>query len=226
MEFFIDDQEIEDQFQNIFKKIQILRNGETHQEMKNLGLTYQKSVGAGIVNLREIAADYTPNHLLAHKLWAKGFRETKILATLLEESNLVNTQQLDRWLKEMDFNELLEQASMNLFVNLSDVEDLGKDWIQSKNRKKELCAIMLSGRLAMRKDNQYDSYLEQFVDILPQNIEDSYYRNQLARCLGKIVRRNNKLAEKISKLVLHLKSKDKNWLEIWENLQYELELRG
>jgi len=224
MEFFIDDKDVEEKFQDIFKKIRILQNGEVHHEMGKFGLKYPKSVGAGIVNLREIAMKYKPNHLLAHKLWTEGFRESRILASLLEESDLVSYDQINRWLNDMDSNELLEQVSMNLFVNLPGVEILGKEWVQSKDRRKELCAIMVSGRLAMREEVEYDSYLEQFVDLFPRSIEDKYYRNQLTRCLGKIVRRNKALADKIRLLVLELKSKDENWQDVWENLRYEMEL--
>ena len=224
MEFFIDDKETEAVFQDIFKKVQTLRNGETYHEMKKYGLNYQKSLGATIVNLRELASEYSKDHLLAHKLWTKAFRETKILASLLEEPEKVTEEQINRWFDEMDSNELIEQVSMNLFLNMPEVYDLIPEWLQSGNYRRVLCAIIISGRLAMKKDEVKVSELFKFVEIIPTNIDEFYLRNQLKRSLGKMVRINKEIADKICDKVHELRVKDENWQEVWDDLQYELDL--
>lgn len=224
MEFFIDNSEIEKQFQEIFKKVMILRNGETHHEMSKYGLKYQKSLGVTIVNLRELASCYKKNHLLAHKLWTKGFRETKILASLLDEVQEVNKEQVERWFTEMDSNELLEQVSMNLLLNLPDISQYIKVWLESKNYKKVLCAIMVLGRIAMLKREEDHALLYDSIDLIPENIDELYLRNHLKRTLGKIVRVNVIFADKITLKVKELMSKDENWQDVWADLKYELEL--
>jgi 3-methyladenine DNA glycosylase AlkD len=224
MEFFIDNSEIEKQFQEIFKKVMILRNGETHHEMSKYGLKYQKSLGVTIVNLRELASCYKKNHLLAHKLWTKGFRETKILASLLDEVQEVNEEQVERWFTEMDSNELLEQVSMNLLLNLPDISQYIKVWLESKSYKKVLCAIMVLGRIAMLKREEDHALLYDSIDLIPENIDELYLRNHLKRTLGKIVRVNVIFADKITLKVKELMSKDENWQDVWADLKYELEL--
>jgi len=224
MEFFIDNSEIEKQFQEIFKKVMILRNGETHHEMSKYGLKYQKSLGVTIVNLRELASCYKKNHLLAHKLWTKGFRETKILASLLDEEQEVNKEQVERWFTEMDSNELLEQVSMNLLLNLPDISQYIKVWLESKSYKKVLCAIMVLGRIAMLKREEDHALLYDSIDLIPENIDELYLRNHLKRTLGKIVRVNVIFADKITLKVKELMSKDENWQDVWADLKYELEL--
>lgn len=224
MEFFIDDKETEAVFQEIFKKVQILRNGETHHEMKKYGLNYQKSLGATIVNLRELASGYSKDHLLAHKLWTKAFRETKILASLLEEPEKVNEDQINRWLDEMDSNELIEQVSMNLFMNMPNVYELIPEWLQSENYRRVLCAVIISGRLAMKKDEVKHRKLFNFVEMIPSNIDEFYLRNQVKRSLGKMVRVNKEIADTICDKVRGLRAKDENWQEVWDDLQYELDL--
>lgn len=224
MEFYIDDKEVEEIFQQIFKEVMIFRNGETHHEMRKFGLQYQKSLGATIVNLRELAAQYENNHLLAHKLWTKEFRETKILATLLEEANEVNAEQLERWFSEMDTNELLEQACMNLFVNLPKVEEYIFIWLKSEEYRKVICAVMTLRHLAMHKELQNRISFENLIVFLPTNIDEQYLRNQLKRCLGKLVRLNKNLAEGITQTVRDRKAGDENWQEVWDDLKYELEI--
>ena len=224
MDFFIDNKETEELFQEIFKKIQILRNGETHHEMKKFGLNYPKALGATIVNLREIGNAYSRNHLLAHKLWTKGFRESKIVATLLEESEKVTEEQLERWFSEMDSNELLEQASMNLFQYLPNIKGRVIRWMNSESMAKKVCAVMVVGRLAMDKSEDCDQLFLNFVDLLPNKFEDAYFKNQVKRALGKIARRGDLVVTKLVALVSELKQEDKDWKEIWDDLQYELNL--
>ncbi|NOU60432.1 DNA alkylation repair protein [Marinifilum caeruleilacunae] len=224
MEFFIDNTETEAIFQDIFKKVQVLRNGETHHEMKKFGLHYEKALGATIVNLRELASEYSKNHLLAHKLWTKEFRETRILASLLDEADQVKEEQIDRWFDEMDSNELIEQVSMNLFMNLPKVYELIPEWLQSGNYRRVVCAIIIAGRLAMKKDEVKADELPQFIEMIPTNIDEFYLRNQLKRSLGKMVRLNKEIADMICEKVHQLRAKDENWQEVWDDLQYELEL--
>ncbi|MGQ1908702.1 DNA alkylation repair protein [Marinifilum sp. RC60d5] len=224
MEFFIDNKDTEAKFKEIFKKISILRNGETHHEMKKFGLNYQKSLGVTVVNLRELAAKYEQNHLLAHKLWVKEFRETRIVASLLEEPEKVETAQLERWFQDMESNELYEQISMNLLIHLPNIHQLLQDWLQSGNYKKVVCAVLVLGRMALLKRKEDIIGLVNFVEFIPENIDENYLKNQVKRSLGKIVRLNKELADKISTRVNQLKNKDENWQEVWDDLQYELEL--
>ncbi|PKQ65815.1 hypothetical protein BZG02_02080 [Labilibaculum filiforme] len=224
MDFFIDRKETEDLFQEIFKKIQILRNGETHHEMKKFGLNYSKSLGATIVNLREIGKAYQQDHLLAHKLWTKGFRESKIVATLLEEPAKVNKEQLERWFTEMDSNELLEQASMNLFQYLPNINELALNWMKSDVATKQVCAVMVVGRLAMDQKQGNDDLFLNFIELLPAKFTDAYFLNQVKRALGKMVRRGDVVGDKVIAVVSEFKLEDADWRDIWDDLQYELKL--
>jgi 3-methyladenine DNA glycosylase AlkD len=224
MDFFIDNTETEKLFQEIFKEVQILRNGETHHEMKKFGLNYQKSLGATIVNLREIGNACSKDHLLAHKLWTKGFRETKIVATLIEEPLKVTKEQLERWFVDLDSNELLEQASMNLFQYLPTINELVKEWMKSDSRAKQVSAVMVMGRLAMNKNEERESLFIDFIELLPKKFEDAYFLNQVKRSLGKMVRRGDVVVSKVIALVSELKEEDEDWKEIWDDLQYELNL--
>lgn len=224
MEFIIDNPETEQLFQEIFKKIQILRNGETHHEMKKFGLNYQKALGATIVNLREIGEAYPKNHLLAHKLWTKGFRESKILASILEEPDKVKEEQLERWFAEMDSNELLEQASMNLFQYLPNIQDLVVAWMKSDVAAKKVCAVMTVGRFAMRSQEKQDQLFYDFIDLLPQTFTGNYLKNQVKRTLGKIVRKGEPLVAHVVSLVNERMKNDTDWSEIWDDLKYEIDL--
>jgi hypothetical protein len=53
--------------------------------------------------------------LVALKLWNKKWRETMILATMLDEPSEVTEEQMDFWLRTADSIEIIEQMVFNLF---------------------------------------------------------------------------------------------------------------
>ncbi|MGZ2370068.1 DNA alkylation repair protein [Ancylomarina sp. YFZ004] len=221
MEFFIDDENIEKQFQELFKEVLQLRNGEVHSEMKKYGLNYQKALGASVVNLKELAKRNEQNHLLAQKLWGKGFRESRIMASLLEKPEKASEQQLKRWIDEADSNELLEQICMNLLINLPNLDIRLLAWIKSDVEKEQLCATMTIGRLALIDKDRGDAIFENFMNCLPACPQHSYLIKQLPRSIGKIARRNETLKKLVFSNMEMLKVADDKWLGVYVELQAE-----
>ncbi len=221
MEFFIDDENIEKQFQELFQEILQFRNGEVHSEMKKYGLNYKNALGASVVNLKELAKRYEKNHLLAQKLWGKGFRESRIVASLLEVPTEASEQQLKRWIDEADTNELLEQMCMNLLIALPNLDSQLTSWVKSENEKEQLCATMTIGRLALIDKERSDASFENYLNSLPEHPKHSYLIKQLPRALGKIARRNESLKSFTFSKVVELKKADGKWLEVFEELQAE-----
>ena len=221
MEFFIDDENIEKQFQELFKEILNLRNGEVHSEMKKYGLNYKNALGASVVNLKELAKQYEKNHLLAQKLWGKGFRESRIVASLLEIPEEANEQQLKRWIEEADSNELLEQMCMNLLIALPDLNSRLTSWVKSEEEKEQLCATMTIGRLALIDKERGDQVFDAYLKNLPSSPNHPYLIKQLPRALGKIARRNKNLQDLTFSTIVELKKTDDKWLEVFEELQAE-----
>jgi len=78
--------------------------------------------------------------------------------------------------------------------------------------------------MALLKRNEDIHWLAKHIELIPNNIDENYLRNQVKRSLGKLVRLNTNLADRISTKVQNLKSKDENWQDVWNDLQYELEL--
>lgn len=221
MEFFIDDENTEKQFQELFKEILNLRNGEVHSEMKKYGLNYKNALGASVVNLKEVAKRYEKNHLLAQKLWGKGFRESRIVASLLEVAEEANEQQLKRWIEEADSNELLEQMCMNLLIALPDIDSRLVSWIRSEEEKEQLCSTMTIGRLALIDKERGDECFESYLNNLPSSPKHPYLIKQLPRTLGKIARRNESLKDLTFSSIIKLKKTDDKWLDVFEELQAE-----
>ena len=75
MEYLLDDPVSEREYQEILRKVKPLQNREVSDSMNLRGVVYKLNLGASIVSLRLLAVHYTPNHLIALKLWNKQWRE-------------------------------------------------------------------------------------------------------------------------------------------------------
>ncbi len=172
MEFILDNKETEEQFQRLLKIIKLRQSGEVSDLMKQQGIKYKLNWGVAIPDLREIARGYQQNHLLALKLWNKQWRETMILATLLDEPGEVTEEQMDFWTKSFENAEIAEQASANLWVRSRYAYVKALEWCRGKKHLVRFSGIHLMGRLAIADKKAIDEMFEPFFDELPTLAKD------------------------------------------------------
>jgi len=172
MEILLDDPSIEKLFQELLKKIRLLKNGETVAQMKKLGLNYRINWGASIISLRQLAKQYGKNHLLALKLWNKQWRETLILATLFDTPDELTEEQMDYWTKSFGTQEIAEQAVNNLFVNSKYAYIKALEYCRGKKHLTKCTGLLLIGRLAMTDKKAIDEMFEPFFSVLSPLMKD------------------------------------------------------
>ena len=183
MDFLLDDSGVEKEFQQILKLIKSRKNGDVATSMKEHGIKYKLNWGVSVVELREIARSYEPNHLLALKLWNKQWRETMILATLLDEPDEVTEEQMDFWTKSIENSEMAEQASANLWVRTKFAFTKALEWCRGKKHLVRYTGIHLAGRLAMTDKNAIDEMFEPFFEELLTLAKDAKLHTVLHRAI-------------------------------------------
>jgi 3-methyladenine DNA glycosylase AlkD len=173
MDFILDNQETEKKFQQILMLIKSCKSGEVADLMSQNGIAYKTNWGVSVIDLREIAKQFDPDHLLALKLWNKHWRETMILATLIDEPNQVTEEQIDFWTKTFENTEIAEQASANLWVKTKFAYVKAMEWCRGKKHIIRFTGIHLIGRLALTDKSAIDEMFEPFFEELPTLAKDS-----------------------------------------------------
>jgi hypothetical protein len=194
-DFILDDPQIELVFQEIVKKIKTLQNGNTAASMKKRGLVYKVNYGASIVSLQEMASKYTPNHLLAFKLWNKQWRETMIMATLLEEPEKVTENQMDFWVKNFPAIEIAEQAVMNLFVRTKFAFEKAHFYCLGKKHIMKITGLLMIGRLAMEAETMPDDQFDPFFELMSPLSKDPQLSTTFIRAFTRLGMRNSYLRQ-------------------------------
>lgn len=184
MDLLIDDPKSEQQFRQILTRIRLAKSGETVELMKNHGLIYKVNWGASIMSLRDIASQYEHNHLLALKLWNKQWRETMILAAMIDVPSEVTEEQMDYWTKSLEANEIAETLNTFLWAKTKFAFIKSLEWCRGKKHLVRFTGLHLMGRLAIMEKSAMDELFEPFFDVLSPlakdpNLKQIFYRSYI-----------------------------------------------
>lgn len=193
MEILMDNPDVEKKFRSILKAIPSMQNGDTAESLIKRGLIYEKSYGCSIVDLKYFAATMEKDHLLALKLWNKKWRETMILATMLDEHSKVNEEQMDFWIKTANSIEIIEQAIINLFTQTPFAFAKAMEWCLGKKQTVKHAGLLMMGRLALSDKNAIDEMFEPFFEITAPITKDQTMHEILYRSVCQIARRSKNL---------------------------------
>lgn len=106
--------EYQEQYAQLLSYINAYKNGITSDSMTSYGIAYEKNYGVSMIDLKRIAERYRKDHDFANILWEKGWRETYILATLLDEPDKYSVDLLEIKVESSPTFEILEQLAYNL----------------------------------------------------------------------------------------------------------------
>ena len=80
-------------------KLRLYMNGMISQSMRDKGMDYKLNFGIEYPRIKEIAAEYEPNHELAQALWKENIRECKIMAGLLQPTESFYPEIAEIWIE-------------------------------------------------------------------------------------------------------------------------------
>lgn len=210
MNYLLDNPETERIFQEIISKIKPLQNGEVADSMLKRGVAYKVNYGVSIPLLRQLAGGYAKNHLLAMKLWNKQWRETMILATLLEEPDEVTENQIDFWVKNFPSIEIAEQAAMNLFYKTGFAYRKAFEYCLGKKLLVKIFGLLMIGRLALTDAGAEDEEFDPFFELMPPLSKDPQLSAVFSRVYIQIGMRNLSLNQTAISHALIMKTIDSN----------------
>ena len=193
MEYLLDDPVSERLYQEILRKVKPLQNGEVADSMTKRGVIYKLNLGASVVSLQQLAKNYSPSHLLALKLWNKQWRETMILATLLEKPDEITENQMDFWVRQIRQVEIAEQAAMNLFSKSPFAYEKAVEYCLAKKEICKITGLLMMGRLALTDRINGNEKFEAFLELFPPLAKDAQLSLVFRRVFVQIAMRNPEL---------------------------------
>ncbi|MFH1233425.1 MAG: DNA alkylation repair protein [Patescibacteria group bacterium] len=205
------------QSKDILKKLKNLSNPKNLEGMARFGINPKKAFGISIPDLRKLAKEIGKNHFLAQELWDSRIHEAKILASMIDELELVTKEQMDNWIKNFDSWDICDQVCMNLFDKTPFAFKKAIVWTKNESEFERRAGFALMACIAWHDKISSDKKFLGFLPYIKKYSFDerNYVRKAVNWALRQIGKRNinlNKLAIKTAKEILKIDSKTAKWI--------------
>ncbi|APH38239.1 DNA alkylation repair protein [Methanohalophilus halophilus] len=174
----------------ILEKLYENANPTAVDGMKNYGITPSEALGISIPILRSIAKEIGTNHELALELWNIDLRETRILASMMDEPSKVTTEQMDRWARDFDYWEICDQCCMNLFEKTSLAWKKAFEWSGKHEEFVKRAGFVMMARLAVSDKQATDENFLAFFPVIEREAVDG--RNMVKKAVNWALRQIGK----------------------------------
>ncbi|MBU1066161.1 DNA alkylation repair protein [bacterium] len=185
--------------------------------MAKYGITPEQTYGVKVPDLRTIAKDFHKNHELALALWEINNRETRILASMIDDPKQLTEEQMEAWAMEFDYWEICDQACMNLFEKHTLAWQKAVEWSDHANEGKKRAAFVLMARLAVSDKKAPDQKFQPFFPLITRESTDE--RNLVKKAvnwaLRQVGKRNqalNQQAIQVAEEIAAINSKSARWI--------------
>ena len=121
-------------------------NGIASKSMSEKGLAYKINWGIPLSELRHMACRIKYDYELVTELWKENIRECKILATLISASNQLPKEVAERWMEDVNNQELAEMLAFNTLYMQQYAIELASKWIEMDNAYKKICGYAILAR--------------------------------------------------------------------------------
>jgi 3-methyladenine DNA glycosylase AlkD len=203
-----------DQIIKELKKQSVPKNLEG---MARFGIKSDKSFGITMPVLRKMAKEIGKNHKLALQLWRKGFRETRLLAGMVDEIDKVTEKQMDSWIKDFDSWDVCDLVCMDLFDKSPIAFRKAIEWTKKSSEFEKRAGFALMASLASHDKEAGDNKFIKFLPHIKRESSDerNYVKksaNWALRGIGKRNKNLNKEAIKVARAIQKIDSKPAKWI--------------
>ena len=92
------------------------RDIKTFENMgPRFGIHTERAFGVPMARMKVLAKEFGTDHALAAELWASGWYEARIVASMVDDPKVVTPEQMDAWCEDFDNWAIVDTVCFNLF---------------------------------------------------------------------------------------------------------------
>ena len=133
---------------------------------KRFAIGCEYSYGIRLPLIRKLAKEIGKDHDLAIELWNHPYHESHLLATMIEEKEKVTSRQLNEWVNSFYSWDIVDQACINLLVDLPEARDNIFIWCESEMEFVKRTAFSLIAVIAVRDKNAEAKYFDKYFPLI------------------------------------------------------------
>lgn len=123
-----DSRKVEEQLAAALAQLRAKATEKTRSGLARYAIDAPSAIGVSMSDLKVIAKELGRSHELAAALWAEGWYEARMLATLVDEPALVSPEQMERWAADFDNWAICDTACFALFDRTAGRWEMVEAW--------------------------------------------------------------------------------------------------
>jgi 3-methyladenine DNA glycosylase AlkD len=192
-------------------------NAQAVEGMARFGIRPAQALGISIPTLRKMAKEIGRNQALAVALWDSGIHETRILASMIAEPQLVSAELMEEWVNDFDAWDVCDQVCGNLFDKTPYAYQKATEWCQQEKEFVRRAGFVMMAELAVHDKQAHDEAFMQFFPLIKQYADDkrNFVKKAVNWALRQIGKRNSHLralALECANEIQHMDSKTAQWV--------------
>ena len=170
-------------------------NAQAVEGMARFGIRPAQALGVSIPTLRKMAKEIGRNHALALALWDSEIHEARILTSMIDEPQLVTSQQMEDWVNDFDAWDLCDQVCGNLFDKTPYAYQKAVKWCQQEKEFVRRAGFVMMAELAVHDKQAPDEAFLPFFPLIKRYAYDerNFVKKAVNWALRQIGKRNGRL---------------------------------
>ena len=180
------------QGKDVLNELRSLSNPEAVEGMARFGINSKNTLGVSMPALRNIARKIKGDHNLAQQLWASGIHEARILASMIDNPELVTEEQMENWVKDFDTWAVCDGCCLHLFKKTRFAYQKAVEWSSRDKEFVKRAGFTLMACLAIGDKRANDLQLESFLPLIKREASDdrNFVKKAVNWALRQIGKRN------------------------------------
>jgi 3-methyladenine DNA glycosylase AlkD len=204
-------------FDDVITELKANASSSAIRGMAKFGINPTNTLGVSIPKLRGIGKRIGRDHDLALRLWDSGIHEARILASLVDNPEQVDEEQMDRWVENFDSWDICDQVCSNLFDKTVLAHRKAKEWAGREEEYVKRAGFVLMATLAVHDKSAGNRDFEVFFPLIKAKSTDerNFVRKAVNWALRQIGKRNlalNRKAIALAKEIQKLDSRSARWV--------------
>ncbi|MEX1248328.1 MAG: DNA alkylation repair protein [Anaerolineales bacterium] len=206
-----------EKFDKILRQLKAHSNKTNLAGMARFGIATDKAFGIKHPELKQIARQYQRDHALAQELWASGYHEARLLATVIDDPKQVTEAQAEAWVEDINSWDICDGFTGNLIDKTPFAYKRAIQWAHRKEEFVRRAGFALMAWLPVHDKKAPDDKFDAFFSLIVEYSADerNYVKkavNWALRQLGKRNRALNRKAIATARQIARLDSKAARWI--------------
>jgi 3-methyladenine DNA glycosylase AlkD len=156
------------------------------------GIRVDRAFGVSMAQMKTLAKQLGTDRELAAALWASGWYEARMVASMIDDPSAVTAAQMDRWCKDFDNWAICDTVCFNLFDRARPAWRKVDQWARSRDEFVKRSAFALLWSLALHDKEADDARFIAGLALIEREAHDdrTYVTKAIAMALRAVGRRN------------------------------------